>query len=582
MPGPTPPSLLNPMNTRPTLEAVPSIEISLGGEGVQVFPLKPDETVVGRNPFCDLLIESGGISRRHARIFKRGNDYYIEDLNSINGTFLNRDRLKQPAVLSDGDTIHFYRVSGTFRLDSATAEGAVPPPRSTPESLESPTPTNVVRRSTTTVEGDSAESETVEQRLHAVLKVVGSLGRSLDIEEVLANILDGLFDVFPQSRRGNIWLIDDEIGKPVLRATKQTGSQTLCSDSLGPLAMGIMDDVISQRKAILSVDEVEDDLSASVFDFHLRSSICAPLPGPHDEVIGAICIDSDDGDSPFNQEDLEVLTSVSAVAGQATEYAQQHERLVKSAIDFAIEKSRRKLAEEKLGVAESVQRTLYPSENPEVSGFDIAGAAHPTEEGCGDYFDFIALPDGRLAIAVGDVSGHGLGAALYMVQTRSYIRAHAAQGLDVAELLGRVNRHLCEDLVEGTFVTLFLAILDPARKELTWSSAGHPGFRIKADREVESVAATNIVLGLVPDAPYQSRRIQLATGDILILPTDGFYEANNDEREMYGHERMLRHVESVRGESSAKIIESLCNACFEFAGDVPIQDDMTCVLIKVL
>lgn len=559
---------------------MPSIEINFGVEGVKTFPLKSHETVVGRNHFCDLLIDSHGVSRQHSRIVCRDDTYYIEDLNSINGTYLNRERVHEPRALKNGDTIHFYRVSGVFRIDGVPVpEGDSGFEKSVP--IETLTSSSVIRTNTTAFSTGSSIAGAVEQRLQAVLKVVGSLGRSLNLEEVLASILDGMFEVFPQARRGNIWLVDDETDLPVLRATKQTGSQTLCSDSLGPLKMSIAEDVIAQRQAIHSVDEMDDGFSESIFDSRLRSSICAPLWGPHDEVIGAICIDSDDGDDPFAESDLDVLTSVSAVAGQATEYARQHERLVENAIKYAIEKERRRRAEEKLNVAESVQQTLYPSINPALPGFDITGAAFPTEEGCGDYFDFIPLPDGRLAIAVGDVSGHGLGAALYMVQTRSYIRAFLGQGLDVAETLTQVNRQLSADLVSGNFVTLFLGILNPVTRQLTWTSAGHPGFKLSVDDDYEPVKATNLVLGLLPDVPYCCSSIQLNAGDILILPTDGIYEAASTEQMLFGRDRMFQCISANRHLPSEQIILALSESCRDFAGENPISDDMTCVLIKV-
>jgi len=574
------PALVAPMSANPQPLAMSSIELTMDSNDLRGYPLKRPETIVGRDPLCDLLIDSQGVSRRHARIFRRDDQYFIDDLESINGTFLNRERVRKPTLLRDGDTIHFYRVSGVFRADGHV-EAARPGDGGLYSPIESPTPAKSILRNTHELDATATDSGTHEQRLHAVLKVVESLGQSLGLDDVLANILDGLFEVFPQSRRGNIWLINEETGKPELRATKQTGSQTLCSDSFGPLASTISSEVISNRKAILSVDELNEDASESIFDFQRRSSICAPLTRPDGEVLGAICIDSDDGDNPFDEEDLEVLTGVTAVAGQAIEHSRQHERLIQSAVDFAVEKTRRERAEGVLQTAESIQRTLYPASNPEVDGFDIAGKAISTEKGCGDYFDFIPLADGRLLIAVGDVSGHGLGAALYMVQTRSYIRAHAAQGLEVSELLSRVNRLLCEDLVNGTFVTMFLAILDPVRRELSWSSAGHPGFRLNADDEIEHLAATNLVLGLIPDIVYESKTLHLNSGDMLALPTDGFYETQNRSGKFFGRDRMLDEITNCRHISSAEVIDSLCDSCREFAGDAPILDDMTCVLIKV-
>lgn len=556
------------------------IEINLESGNPRGFPLKRTETVIGRDPLCDMLIDSQGVSRRHARIICRDDRYYIDDLESVNGTYLNRERVRKPMLLHDGDTIHFYRVSGIFRADG-TLESGKPGDSGLSDPLESRTPVKSVLRSTQSVDFASVRAETHEQRLRAVIKVVESLGRSLVLEDVLANILDGLFEVFPQSRRGNIWLLNEESSRPELRATKQTGSQTLCSDSLGPLASTISADVIAKRQAILSVDELDQDASESIFDFKLRSSICAPLSGPHGDILGAICIDSDDGDNPFCQEDLAVLTGVTAVAGQATEYARQHERLIQKAMDFAIEKTRRERAEDELAAAESIQRTLYPAADPIVDGFDIAGQVVPTEKGCGDYYDFIPLPDGRLVIAVGDVSGHGLGAALYMVQTRSYIRAHAALGLDVCELLERVNRLLCEDLVHGTFVTMFLAVLDPVRRELSWSSAGHPAFRLDSQGRTVQLPPTNMVLGVLSDIRFESRTLTLHSGDVIVLPTDGVYENQNSDGELFGRDRMLAEIAARRTSSAGTLIDCLCEACCRFSGETPILDDMTCAVIKV-
>lgn len=557
---------------------MPVLEISVAPGDVRTISLKPGETIVGRDPVCDVPIDSGSVSRRHARIFQQGNSFYVDDLQSVNGTYLNRDRIRKPTPLSDGDTIHFYRVSGTFRVDGVGSETAEIN-RDLFAPLDPPTPPTGAQRNTTTVESNSSDDS---ERLKAILQVVESLGRSLDLDEVLANILDGLFEVFSQSRRGNIWLIDRKTHELELRATKQTGSQTLCSSSLAPLSSNISRDVIAQRQAVLSVDELSEDAAVSVFDDHLRSSICAPLLGPGEVAIGAICIDSDDGDDPFDQQDLDVLTSVSAVASQGIEYARQHARLVQSALDVAEEKAKREHAERELEIAESIQRTLYPSRNPELAGFDIAGKVISTEKACGDYYDFIPLHDGRLAIAVADVSGHGLGAALHMVQTRSYIQANAELDLDVAELMTRVNRLLCIDLMNGAFVTMFLGVIDPVARELTWASAGHPGFRVPANEPSGKLMPPNVIAGWNPKETYESVTTPLNTGDIIILPTDGVFEAGNPELELFGVDRMLQHVEANRMSSSAELIDSLYETCRMFAGDEEFQDDMTCVLIKVV
>lgn len=133
----------------------------------------------------------------------------------------------------------------------------------------------------------------------------------------------------------------------------------------------------------------------------------------------------------------------------------------------------------------------------------------------------------------------------------------------------------------GTFVTLFLAILDPATRQLTWSSAGHPGFHLDADGNYKEVRATNLVLSLLDDVRYESATLQLEPGDMLVLPTDGIYEATSVDKELFGRDRMLQCVRDARQSTSEEIITVLAEACRRFAGDNPIHDDVTCVLIKV-
>ncbi len=183
-------------------------------------------------------------------------------------------------------------------------------------------------------------------------------------------------------------------------------------------------------------------------------------------------------------------------------------------------------------LARTVQEKLYPAGPPELAGFDLAGAAFPADHTCGDYYDFIPLSDGRVAIAVGDVSGHGFPAALLMAETRAYLRSLVRRSTDLDEILKQLNAFLCEDTADERFVTLQLAILDPTHRSLVFASAGHvPGFLLDGSgatrRELES---TGVPLGLFDDAVFPaSPTIPLADGDLLVLVTDGATEAQNED-----------------------------------------------------
>ena len=522
------------------------LEINTADRVPEPHRLKSGETIIGRNSYCDLLLDSKGISRKHARIIEREGNYFLEDLRSANGTYVNRERVQAPVQLKDGDTIHFYRVSAVFRQDSPHG---MEQPHFSPE-VESPTPSPVESH----VHEQGSDSHVIDERLQEALTVVSQLGQSLELDAVLAQILDGLFDVFPQSQRGNIWLIDDT-GEPVLRATKQTGSQTLCSDSIGPISVTVNEEVIALRKALLTVEEVDDDMQDSVFADNLKSSICVPLPGPDDCVIGAVYLDSADADRPFAKTDLNILTNISHVAGQATAFALQHELMLERAVDLAQEQSRRKTAEEKLKNAEAVQASLYPQSTPKLEGFEVAGAAFPTEEGCGDYFDFLKLADGRLLVVVGDVSGHGLDAALYMVQTRGYLRAMARQCQGAAELVQKVNELVAQDRMSGRFVTLFAGIIDPEDRTLTWCGAGHQGFCLSPNGQTTELAATDLVLGINTSIEYHEQTVSLSSGELILIPTDGFFEVFDDNRTMLGVGGFLQLAKSSAQQQLAEMID---------------------------
>ena len=240
--------------------------------------------------------------------------------------------------------------------------------------------------------------------------------------------------------------------------------------------------------------------------------------------------------------------------------------------------------EVEIRLARTVQEKLYPAGPPELTGFDLAGAAVPADHTCGDYYDFVPMADGRIAIAVGDVSGHGFSAALIMAETRAYLRSLVGSGADPDEILRQLNVFLCDDTEDERFVTLVLAILDPARRSLVFASAGHiPGYLLDGSgvtrRHLES---TGMPLGIFGEAEFPvSPEIPLAEGDLLVLLTDGATEAQNEDGDFFEAEGVLRVVMEERGQGSADIIRGLRTAIEEFASQNPQRDDITAVVCKV-
>ena len=236
-----------------------------------------------------------------------------------------------------------------------------------------------------------------------------------------------------------------------------------------------------------------------------------------------------------------------------------------------------------LQLARDVQQRFYAAA-PVLPGYDIAAYAHPADETGGDCFDFIAMTDGSLLIAVGDVKGHGFSSALVMALTRAYIRCFAAMQLDLDDILYRVNQMLLNDLEPGHFVTLSLARLHPVHRTLAFASAGHvPGFVFLDSGKVKNVLdSTGPPLGLFSDSKFSLHaQIHLAPGEVVVLLTDGVTESTTPDGNQFGADRLLDYMQIHLHDSAAQIAHGIYEATRTFAKGDFQDDDITSVIMKV-
>jgi sigma-B regulation protein RsbU (phosphoserine phosphatase) len=237
-----------------------------------------------------------------------------------------------------------------------------------------------------------------------------------------------------------------------------------------------------------------------------------------------------------------------------------------------------------LGLARQVQQRLYPRAAPQIPGLDLAGAARPCALMSGDYYDFIPTAGGQLGIVVGDVSGHGLGPALVMAETRAYLRSCLRTCSNLDETLHLTNEMLVDDLESNYFVTLLLASLDVGAGTLTYANAGHPtGYLLDRSGEVKfAMESTCIPLGVLGDlrgAP--GRTVRCEPGDILVLFSDGILESQEPGGEFFGVERALALLRRHRREPARQILDRFYAGVLAFAGDNSLQDDLTAVVCKL-
>lgn len=260
-------------------------------------------------------------------------------------------------------------------------------------------------------------------------------------------------------------------------------------------------------------------------------------------------------------------------------------------VGFVRDVTERKRAEEVLHenqeqfrIAREIQQHLFPKAAPELEGFEIAGASYPADATGGDYFDYLPRQNQHVGVVVGDVTGHGVGPALLMAETRAYLRILSKNHEDAGEILTRANTVLAEDVGIERFVTVLLAQLDGPNRRLTYANAGHPpGYILNSEGDIKvRLTRTGVPLGIRSDATYKtSESIPLVSGDLVLLFTDGFEEAISPDDIPFGIERTLQVVRENRSRPAPKIVQALYDSVRAFSRSVPQSDDLTAIVIRV-
>jgi sigma-B regulation protein RsbU (phosphoserine phosphatase) len=311
----------------------------------------------------------------------------------------------------------------------------------------------------------------------------------------------------------------------------------------------------------------------------LHAELLLPLAG-REKLLGIISLGPKKSEEPFTGSDLRLLKSVANQTGLALENAQLLAAITE-------EVAQRERLNREVEIAREVQERLFPQELPPIAGLDYWGACRPALGVGGDYYDFLALPGGRLGIAIGDVSGKGIGAALLMASLEASLRAEAARGPDdLAALVGNVNRLVYQASTSNRYATFFYAQYDAAERRLIYVNAGHNPpilFRKHAgDWEIIRLTAGGTVVGLLDSFPYQQETLDLQQGDMLVAFTDGISEAMNPGDEEWGEEGLIETVQACSGQPSKDLVSSIIIAADGFASGAKQHDDMTLVVLRVL
>lgn len=311
----------------------------------------------------------------------------------------------------------------------------------------------------------------------------------------------------------------------------------------------------------------------------LQSELLLPL-STRDKLLGFISLGPKLSDEPYSGTDVRLLKSVAAQTGLALENG----RLMSAIAD---EVAHRERLNREVEIAREVQERLFPQTLPPIVGIDYSGACRTALGVGGDYYDFLALPDGKLGVALGDVSGKGIAAALTMASLQASLRAEAMRaGNDIAGLITRVNQMLYNSSTEDRYATLFYAQYDPATRLLSYVNAGHcPPILLRGAAKNGPVErldqAGGTVVGLLKDCAYEQSEASLALGDLLVIHTDGFSEAMNPDLTEWGEERLIESIVGCAGLPARGVITRIMQAADAFAAGAPQSDDMTLVVLRV-
>jgi sigma-B regulation protein RsbU (phosphoserine phosphatase) len=311
----------------------------------------------------------------------------------------------------------------------------------------------------------------------------------------------------------------------------------------------------------------------------MNAELLVPLPG-RERLLGVMTLGPKQSEDAYSPSDLTLLGAIGTQTGLGLEIADLADCL-------AHEAAQRAAINRELEIAREVQQRLFPQSVPTIPGVSIAGFCRPAQGCGGDYYDFIELGDGRLGLAIGDVSGKGIPAALLMAGLRACLRTMTLVGpMDLAQLMERLNELIYESSAVNRYATFFFSIYDSSTRKLTYVNAGHnPPFLLREGsngaKESIRLEAGGPVIGLLPKLAYQEQSLVLQSGDLLLTYTDGISEAMTENDEEWGEERMMLAADTVRHGCAEDVLRTVFAAADQFTGSAPQHDDMTLLVLKV-
>lgn len=417
----------------------------------------------------------------------------------------------------------------------------------------------------------------LKDNIAKLYEVGQSLNSTLILEELLVKVVDHVVEI-SRAQRGFVMLLEGAQRNLVYKVGRDARHRTI-PESQFAYSSTVAKRTIEEKKPVVMTEMVSGDLSVSMMQMELQSIMCVPLK-EKEAVFGLVYVDSKQSNHEFEQADLEIVESL---CGQAS-VAIVNAKLYKEAGE------RERLAHE-LNIAARLQTELLPKQIPPVIGLEMHGFLTPATEVGGDYYDFIPHEgtDGSVTIAIGDVSGKGVGAGIVMAMARSALRSliqHQGVPTSTLPIMQSLNVMLCRDIPRQMFLTLNLLLWSAETRSVQYTPAGHEHLLIFRARtgDVEKIRAGGVALGVLEQASklMKEHALRLEPGDQVLLYTDGVTEAMDILHEQFGLDNLVDLVRTHGRASPQALIETVVKAVMDFRGAADPHDDITLVAFRAV
>lgn len=527
-------------------------------------------TTIGRSARSDVCIPDAFASRLHAEVRQEGDAFWLQDLGSANGTRYNGAAVTMPVPMLPGGEIQIGETVIVFddeRFDKNKNATLIT------DNTQTLNPAMTIalsnrRNPTSEILGSQFTSRT--ELLGLISKVGLALLSSSGLDETLDQVASLVFEAVPAERC--VIMLKDAAAEGGMKITvaRVRGQDEKIEEVR--ISRTVLDEVLKNGKSVLTADAQHDPRYASqtMALLGVRSVLAVPLNVDEREVFGIVYADSPTYETTFTEEHLNILTTLASVAAIRVENA--------GLLEQRFERER---MERELELATEIQQSFQPSGPPQIEGYEFQGISFSCYEIGGDYYDFIPLHDGKMLIALGDVSGKGTAAALLMSSLHAAIHAQVTARSPLAETINSVNQYLAENTPTNRFVTLFAAELDPQTGILKYINAGHnPPLIGRGDGQIEQLSSGGFPLGILQTAEFEVGETRLLAGETLIIYSDGVSEANNLREEEFGLERLSEVVRKNLNSSAAGMRDKVEAALSAFTQTAPANDDITLVIVK--